>query len=182
MKLHQIIEEYTIEESIAAIAIASLYDGTLYEAEDLNEASLNKLLNKIGLTLHRSGKGLVDYVKGFAQGSGRILLAALQGDKAKVKEIAQQVKKEDVIDFLLKLDMATMHLVSGPIHVVDAITGWDLWANVKHAASSAKSVYDEIKDALITAKNKIASYISGPKKQQMLDPIETLLVMLGVDV
>ena len=171
------ITTYSIEESIAAITIASMFDGSLYEAEALDEAA-GGILQKLGLEAHKT-KGLIGYIKSFTTGIGKIVIAALKGDKEKVKEIASTVKKEDVIDFLLKLDMATLHLVSGPIHTIDAITGWHLWAAVKSVAAKAGSVYDEIKKAIDVIKQKITTLIDKPKREQMLKPISDLELALG---
>jgi hypothetical protein len=176
MKLEQILEQVSIEESIAAILLASVYSENLNE--NLTEAKAQQALDKLGLTVTKT-KGIVDYVRSFVKGSGRIIIAAVKGDKQKVREIASTLKKEDVMDFILKLDMATMHLVSGPIHFIDAITGWDLWANVKHNATKANSTYQEISSVLFQLKSKINSFISEPKKSQMLEPIDSLISMLG---
>ena len=50
--------------------------------------------------------------------------------------------------------MATAHIVSGPIHLIDAWTGWHLWANVKNKAQSAKKV-------VVDAIKKLKEFISN---------------------
>ena len=181
MKLNTIINQIdglTVEESVTALLIACMYDGSLYESEQLTKAAIKDFLKKLGLQAHK-GKGLVSYIKGFTQGVGRIVVAALKGDKKKVKEIAQSVRKEDVLDFLLKLDMATLHLVTGPIHFIDAVTGWELWANIKSAAAKADSVWDDLVATVKELKKKVVTYLSSPKKDQVLPHIETIEVALG---
>jgi hypothetical protein len=182
MKLNQIIlpQGDTIEEAALVLTLASMWTENLDESEELTEARFKNLLNRLGLSIHKQ-VGLLDYVRSFTQGIGKIIVAALKKDKAAVKQIATSIKKEDVIDFLLKLDMATMHLVTGPIHFVDAVTGWDLWANVKHAAGTAGSIYSDIKAAIISLKNKITSHLNTEKQKQMLGPLDSLLLMLGVE-
>ena len=68
-------------------------------------------------------------------------VAIINKDGEAAKNVLKGLKKEDVLDFLLNLDMATLHIVSGPIHTIDAITGWHLWANVKDKAKGAKNIF-----------------------------------------
>ena len=50
-------------------------------------------------------------------------------DKQKLIRIIKETKisSSQLIDFLLKLDMLTLHAITGPIHMIDAVTGWHLW-------------------------------------------------------
>ena len=179
MKLENILSQYTIEESITALLIASMYDDGLYESELLTEASVKDFIQKLGLKIHK-GKGLIDYIRSFTQGVGRIIIAALKNDKETVRKLATSIKKEDVIDFLLKLDMATLHLVTGPIHFIDAVTGWELWANIKSMASKADSVWEDLVSTVKTLKSKVMTYLDPPKKNQIIPYIDNIESALGI--
>jgi len=145
-----------------------------YDLENLTEAQeeliiegVNDWLEKVGMKLHK-GKGIIDYLASFTKGAGKLIMAAIKKDKEEVKKIASNFKKEDVVDFLLKLDMATMHIVTGPIHFIDAVTGWDLMANIKHATESAKDKLKLFYDAIQKVKDSIQAVLDGKKKERML--------------
>jgi len=143
----------------------------LTEGEAVEKA--NGWLSKIGMKLHK-GKGIIDYVKQFTGGAGKMIMAAIKGDKEAVKAQADKIKKEEVIDFLLKLDLATMHIVTGPIHFVDAITGWDLMANLKHAAEGAKDKLKAFYDGIKKVKDSIMNVLGGDRQKRMLRVADNL--------
>jgi hypothetical protein len=143
--------------------------------EDLNEGKIDNFANKFGMKIHKSN-GLIDYIKKFTMATGKLLLAAIKGDAETVKKIATSVTKEEFIDFLLKLDMATLHLITGPIHMIDAITGWDLSANLQHYTGHVKAVVvKSVKDALDYVKDKIDNFMApGEKREEMEKHVITL--------
>jgi len=157
-----------IEEKLALISYAyTISDGILVESY-LNEANVNDYLKKFGLKFHKEGPGLIDYIKDFVKGTGKIFVAALKGDEKEVKRIAQQVTKEKVLDFLLKLDAVTLHVITGPIHIVDALTGWDLWANVERGVEDAQSLVVDIWKAIRDLKDKLQRALDDRRKKSVL--------------
>jgi len=166
-----------MEDKIALLMYMAENDEMInesYDLENLTEAheemiieGVNDWLSKVGMKLHK-GKGLIDYFLQFTKGAGKLIMAAIKNDKEKIKEIADGFKKEEVIDFLLKLDMATMHIVTGPIHLIDSVTGWDLMANIKHAAEGAKDKLKAFYDAMQKVKDSIQSVLGGDRKKKMM--------------
>jgi hypothetical protein len=145
-----------------------------YDLENLTEAQeemivegINNWLEKVGMKLHK-GDGILDYLLQFGKGIGKLIMAGIKRDEKRVKEIASEFTKEKVIDFLLKLDMATMHIVTGPIHFIDAITGWDLMSNLKHAAEDAKDKLKSFYKAMKNVKDSIASVLGGHRQKNMM--------------
>jgi hypothetical protein len=134
---------------------------------------VNDWLGKAGLKLHK-GKGLINYVADFTKGAGQMILAAVKGDRAKIKQIANSIEKEQVVDFLYKLDLATMHVVTGPIHFIDAVTGWDLMVNLKSHVTKAKGYVEAFKEAIKKVKETITSIASGTKKKRLLKHVAIL--------
>jgi hypothetical protein len=141
------------------------------------------LLKKAGLHLHK-GDGLIQIAMKSGKVMGQFLwyaLKAASGDKeakVKVKELANtEITKEQMLDFLLKLDMATLHVLTGPLHTIDAITGWHLWANVKDKADQglkkAKEAIGNLiqvaKTAEQSVKDKLKGYMHGIAKLIGLD-------------
>ena len=133
----------------------------------------NSWLDKVGMKLHK-GTGIIDYLKVFSKGAGKLIMAAIRKDKDEVKAIANTIEKEKVLDFLLKLDMATMHIVTGPIHTIDAVTGWDLMANIKKAAETADDKLKIFYDAINKVKNSIKTVLGGERQKKMLRVADNL--------
>jgi hypothetical protein len=96
--------------------------------------------------------------------------------KKKMIELAKSVKKEDVLDFLLKLDTLTLHLISGPIHELDAITGTHIWANIKN---KAKSVTDAATDAIKKIES-LKDHLEGSLKSQLQKYSNALRRLFGI--
>ena len=156
------LDEHLVETIKHLIIIQEMSEEQLNEmfedSDDMLSEGIADILKKSGLHVHK-GKGLIGYLKQAGKGVAQLIVAAVKGDTETIKKIMKSVKKEDVIDLLLKLDMATLHLITGPIHTIDAITGWHLWANVQKAAESSKSVIKKIKDALSFVKKEITKVV-----------------------
>jgi len=124
----------------------------------LTEGVMSNLLDKSGMKLTK-GTSLFSYIKKAGKGIGQMFIAAIRGDKDKVKEVMKSVNKQDMMDFIMKMDTATMGLVTGPIRMIEAITGWGLTANIKvvQAAKNATKI------ALTTVKSNITSVVDKVK-------------------
>ena len=150
------------------------------QVDNLNESDIISLeegfgdfLAKLGLKAHK-GKGLIDYAKQFAKGAGKLIIAATQGDKKKVKEIANSIEKEDVINFIMQLDQATLHIITGPLHFIDAVTGWHIGANLKHAGTKVKDILKQIWEYLTALKSKIPQIFDTEKEQKLLGHLQDI--------
>lgn len=134
--------------------------------DNLNEEDLFEgvagALNRVGLKAHKS-TSIISYIKKFTTGVGKVILYLIKGDAKKAQELIKEVKKEDVLDFLVKLDSGTLHLISGPIHTIDAWTGWHIAPNVNKKIEQAQSTISIIKDALIKVKDGIDNLFSSNK-------------------
>lgn len=88
-----------------------------------------------------------------------MLIAAVKRDKAAIKMLATQVSRAEFIDFLFKLDMVSLHLVTNPIRMIDAITGWDLMSNLQAHAKKAGAIVDDIVAGISALKLKITQVL-----------------------
>lgn len=167
-------EQEDIESSMSEFLILSDVANDINLTEALfDKADLKKKIisaaDKTGLHIKKE-KGLIGHLISAGKGIAQLFLAAIRNDRDSMKTIIKSIKKEDVIDFLLKLDQATIHIVTGPIHFIDAVTGWELWANVNQAATlsiqSLKKAADNIRKAVsiitdIKQKKQLFGYIKG---------------------
>lgn len=135
---------------------ATTHDSSLNEDSILQDfaSKVNSVLPKIGMKLHK-GDGIINYIAKFSSIAGKMMIAAIKRDKATIKELSTKVSRGEFVDFLLKLDTVTMHLVTGPVHMIDAITGWDLMVNIQSAAKKAGTVIDDIVSNINNLKQKI---------------------------
>ena len=146
------------------LEMAMIVDDEMTLNEAFNVADLKKmgsgLLKKLGMHGHKSGEGLIS----IALKSGKLMaefiyhtLRGAAGNKdsiERVKEIANtEISQEQFVDFLMKLDMATMHLVTGPLHLLDAWTGWHITAHLK----------SKVEPMLVKAKKAIADLADAAK-------------------
>jgi len=169
MKFNSYITEQESKANIAAMLF--MMEDNLNE-ENLEEG-LKDFMHKMGLHTSKS-KGLIDYFIGFTKNAGKLIIAAMKDDKAEVKRIADLLTREEVLDFLLKLDTVTMHLVTGPIHMIDAVTGWHIGAAVKQATQKAGAVLSDIWKYIGELKIKISSTFDKTKTKILLRNLHKL--------
>ena len=146
------------------------------EYEFLTESIISNIKNKIKLLIKKaglhvkSGEGLIHHLIKASKGISQIIYHSFNAyynnnkeSKEKVKEISKSLKKEDILDFLLKLDMVSLHMVTGPIHIIDALTGMHIWANIKGKVEPA---IDRAKKA-IESLEELKGHLEGKLKQQV---------------
>ena len=75
------------------------------------------------------------------------------------------------MDILMRLDLITLHAITGPIHIIDALTGWhigvDTMARAKEVDVKAKKVLQHLTDLSVTTmgdtKKKLNTFIKQIK-------------------
>ena len=128
-------------------------------------------------------KGLVGYMKDLGLGGSQLMYHAFNAyynknaeSKAMVKELSHSVKKEHVVDILLKLDVLSLHLVTGPLHIIEAVTGW----GVMHHIKSKLEPVDKKVTSAIQSLESLKDALSGEIKVQMLRYTNALRRVFGV--
>ena len=164
------------DEQIESMFSDELSEGILSDV--LSKTSISKLLKTAGLHAKQS-KGLIHYLLDAGKGLAQLFIAAIRGDEDKIKEIMSQVTKEQVLDFLLKIDTATLHLVTGPIHLIDAVTGWHIGPHLKDIAKNADQVAKEVSNALKSLISNVSKLLPDPKQAriviQRITSLQTLI-------
>ena len=139
---------------------------------------------KAGLNIKSSGgRGLISILSKTSKYMGQVMYYAFKahgGDKearVKLKELLQKrVSREELFDFLLKLDAVTFSAITGPINIIDAIMGWSTVANIR---KSAVKVDDRIKvaiDSLLSSTEDLPDKI----KRRVMTNISKLKKIVGV--
>lgn len=161
-ELHE--AELKIQSLIFMVENLDIINESEISEEEIYEG-LNDKLGKIGLKIHKS-KGILDYIKSFTSGIGKLFLLIIKGEEKKAMELVKSMKKEDFMDFLFKLDMGTLHLFTGPIHMIDAWTGWDLAANLKSHIDKGDGIVNVIKQAIEKVKSGVKELFQNDAKRQ----------------
>ena len=162
------------------------------EAFDLSvfKTGAKALMKGLGMGAHKEADGLIQ----MALKSGKVMAefiwhalkaaAGNEASKVRVKELAnKEIKKEQVVDFLLKLDTATLHFVSGPLHMIDALTGWHIWAHIKSksedmltkAKNAIKNLVDAAKGADEAVRKKLKGLMHGIARLFGLEDVQTII-------
>lgn len=138
----------SIEAAIMEYAILLMDDNELNEAKSL--------LGKAGFKITRS-KGIISLLATAGKGLSAMMIAAMKGDKEKVKALANDVSREDVIELLLKMDKVSLGLVSAPLGLISEITGWNLEINkpdTSNIIDSINAIIEKLKHAVDPKKLK----------------------------
>lgn len=168
------------DDMLNLLEVAMFITETPYIVEGEKTKNIIKMIKdmipRLGLSV-KPGRGLIHMLLK-ASDNIRLLLyhsfmAYYNNDKfhkEKMKDILKNVKKEDFMEFILKLDMVTLHAISGPIHAISAITGWKI--NVldkrqEEIKSKIKKAINSLETLAISVgadiKNKISKYIDALK-------------------
>lgn len=128
MKFKHYIKE---SDTVNMIELAYFLDTyTLNEGikDDISKG-LKTMLNKLGLKAHKE-KGLIQILIDSGKNTGKLFYHLFKyhtnrDDKhrERIREISSKVTKQNVIDVLLKLDVISLHILTGPIHTLNALTG-----------------------------------------------------------
>ncbi len=134
------------------------------------------LFNKLNIP-KQHGKGILQVLAKSGRALTDVVWLAMKsslGDKKAKEELKAllktEIKREDVKDFLLRLDTVTLSIVSTPVRVIDALTGWDLWGKI---VKGKTTTIDTIKKA-ITELEGAADKLTGDLQKQLKKHIATI--------
>lgn len=183
MKFQQFINKELNRDTISLVEMAMFIE----EYNEVNEGigewgkKLKSVMNKAGLHVSKGEPGLLQIITKSSTNIAKLLWYVFNYSangnkeyKAKAKEIInKKISKEDLINFFLKLDLLTLHMITGPIHIIDALTGWhigpkvlkgvdDLVKRGKDAINNLIHIRDKSKDRKV--KDTLSSYIKRIKE------------------
>jgi hypothetical protein len=163
-KFEQLCESILITEETQESILQYILFNESETFEDLNEGKIDGMLKKLGLHAKKN-KGLIGYVLDSGKTMFNLIKAAAKKDKDKVKEIlSTEISQAELTDFILKLDQATLHLISAPVHFIEAVTGWHLSANLTDFTKSTTAL---IKNAYDTLLKSIKGLINNPEELKL---------------
>lgn len=160
--------QYMIEEMV------SIMDTDIDVLYEMVEEDDYIVLEEGIISAHKGNRSLIKYFKSAGKGLAKLFMSAIKGDAEGIKKVAKSIKMGDVLDFLLRLDTATLHLITGPIHSIEAITGWHLWANIEKVKKGGQAIADKIHSAIQTIKQHLGGLIAGKKKKEYEKYLDTI--------
>lgn len=176
LEMSMLIDENTIINEAFDLAMFKTSAKALMKAAGIHAGKSGDGLIQIAL---KSGKTMAEFIwHGLKAAGGN------EESKVRVKEIANtEITKEQFLDFLYKLDMATMHLVTGPLHMIDALTGWHIAAHIKKsgddmlakAKTAIQNLVDAAKGTTDEVKKKLKSLMHGIARLFGLDAEQNLI-------
>ncbi|MCK5016105.1 MAG: hypothetical protein KAS32_03455 [Candidatus Peribacteraceae bacterium] len=172
-----------------------------HRIHDLNESFLNSVggISKKVVSILRKGKafdddvedegidvmgGLFPYLKGLGVGGSQMIFHAVNAyynkderSKQKVKELMGSIDKDDLIDGINYMDAILVHLLAGPLHVIETITGWVIIDKVNQKLEPKKrkvrqiirSIKDLKKASIGAVKDQLDRYVEILGKQFMVN-------------
>ena len=133
------------------------------------KSKMAPLLKKAGIHVSQ-GDGLIQYFWKTNKNIARLIYHGFRAfhyndeeSKKRIKEIMKSVKKEDLMDVLLKLDQVTLHMLTGPLHVIDALTGTHIMPDLNRKTLPAIERAKAAIKTLEQAKNNL----TGKMKAQL---------------
>jgi len=160
------------------------------ESDVMNEG-IKEWTDKIGKTLQRlnirkgAKRGLLDYLKDAGVGVSKLIwfgIKASRGDQNARDMIAQMTKKEvdrsEVINFLIRLDVVTLGVISMPIRIIEAITGWDIMGALTTTPEDMKR---NAKQAIENLEN-ISRNVADKTKETLKNIINRLKELLNLNM
>lgn len=175
IKLHN--NEFVLEEGIV----------------DLYQSTLTKVYGSAQSLI--KGSGLIGQLTKTIKNTGAISVALFtylksnhtEEDIATFKAAWENVKpkKEHIFEFLINLDMVTLHAITGPMHLLHAITGINLEAVIDHKlksyglnTDSSLGLVGNIYTLAAQIKEKVKALIHGEEQEKVLAAVNNLATAL----
>ena len=151
MKLNEVL--YDDKERLLELAIfMSLNPHQLNEASGDWRGKFKKAVQSAGLKLGSNERGLIQTLSKVGSHVSKVIYYAIKakgGDRAARDELkdllGKKVTKAEMIDFFFKLDTLTLSVMTGPINIIDALTGWNIVGTLKEKGRAPEK---RIKDAI----------------------------------
>ena len=128
---------------------------------DSVKSTLSGIAKKLGISGH-GNRNLLSVMSSVGKNARSALVYAMKAfagdEKAKEKLKALRGSKEvraELGDLILRLDALTMHFLTGPIHMMDAITGFDLAEKIREAATGETHHIDNAIQTIEKAGSKL---------------------------
>jgi len=180
----------TIEDVIVVLEFISIIesdDSILTEARgDTIKSLFSQISNKIGGS---SGdkKNLFGLLRSIGQTGSKSILYAIQaaagreGAEEKLKKTLKNSNaKAEIIDFIIRADVLTLHLISTPIHMIDAIAGFDIAEKIREKAVGGGERLKDAVDLIQKSAKNLGNPSTARKVKKSLNTINRAFSLKAV--
>ena len=180
------------EDAITILEFMMIVDsGDMLLSEERGEsvkALFAKVSNKLGFAANNK-KNLIGLLRSIGKTGALSILYAIQaqaGSEDAKEKLAQVLKssnaKSEILDFVIRADVLTLHLISTPIHMIDAIAGFDIADKIREKAVGGG---ERLKDAVDLIQNS-AKNLGNPstirKVKKSLNTIKKVFSLKAVEI
>ena len=143
---------------------------------------LTVIAKKMGIS-GESKKTLLGLLSNIGKKAALTLVYAIQASagnesaKEKLKEIVKdrQIYSE-LSDLVIRLDVLTLHMISGPIHMIDALTGWDIADKIREQALGVTNKINTAIDTISSSAQKHLNTDKSKRVQKKINQIKNLFI------
>jgi hypothetical protein len=145
-------------------------------------STFTSLAKKMGIS-GESKKTLLGLLSTIGKKAALTLVYAIQASagsesaKEKLKEIVKdrQIYSE-LSDLVIRLDVLTLHMISGPIHMIDALTGWDIADKIREQALGVTNKINTAIDTISSSAQKHLNTDKSKRVQKKINQIKNLFI------
>ena len=148
--------EVSQDDIIAVLEYMLILDaGNEIVLSEQKAENLKSLIGSISKKLGFAGSGrknLISLLSSISKNAALSVVYAIQaqagreGAREKLESVLKTSNiKSELIDLVIRADVLTLHMISGPIHIIDAITGFEIADKIREKAEIGS---EKIKDAV----------------------------------
>ena len=122
-------------------------------------------------------KNLISLLSSISKNAALAVVYAIQaqagreGAREKLESVLKTSNiKAELVDLVIRADVLTLHLISGPIHIIDAITGFEIAEKIREKAEIGS---EKLKDA-VELIQRSSKKLPVPKTRRLQKSIKTI--------
>ena len=178
------------EDVITILEFMMIVDsGDMLLAEERGESVKNlfaKVSSKLGFAA-KNKKNLLGLLGSIGQTGAKAILYSIQataGNEGAKEKLAQVLKnsnaKSEIIDFVIRADVLTLHLISTPIHMIDAIAGFDIAEKIREKAVGGGERLKDAVDLIQKSAKNLGNPSTARKVKKSLNTINRAFSLKAV--
>ena len=178
------------EDAITVLEFMMLMDSDEDVLSEERGETIKALFAKASKKLTFSSKGkknLLALLGSIGKNGAMALLYAIQAQAGKegAKENLERVLKTsnvkaELLDFVIRADVLTLHLISTPIHMIDAIAGFDIADKVREKAVGGGERLKDAVDLIQTSAKNLGKPVIVRKVNKSLNTIKKVFSLKAV--
>ena len=126
-----------------------------------------------GLNIHHKDN-IISSLQKLSKQIARAFSAYFAGDEEKSKELFLHIGRQELLKFLLLLDLGTLHIISNILHTIDAWTGWEIWHEVEGLLTNANDNIEHFIELMNNIEDDIKIKYNKKVAKKVISTLSTL--------